>query len=268
MSTLIWLDGHFVETDSPLIPYNDSGFLRGLGVFDTMLARDGAPVKAEQHFARLVHDCKTCLLHDPQIDFEWFGDTVEMLLARTGLTHDAARIRTQITAGATEDIFGTPEQPLIMMTAARAAIPETPAPVYAHIIDETPRIADCIFENSKRLDYTRSYIAKNKAIALGGNEAILTNTEGNIACATTSNLFISENGTFVTPPLSDGVLNGITRKTVIRDHGAKEESISEERLLAADAVFLTNSILGIRPVHTIGEQAFKPSLIPDGLAAE
>jgi branched-subunit amino acid aminotransferase/4-amino-4-deoxychorismate lyase len=81
------------------------------------------------------------------------------------------------------------------------------------------------------------------------DEAILTNTNGDIACAATSNVFIVEKGRWITPPLSDGVLAGITRANILAEKlAALEESISPERLRAADEVYLCNSFTGLRKV--------------------
>ncbi len=266
MSNIIWLNGEFVGTGRPLISHEDGGFMRGLSVFDTMLGANGQPANAQEHFQRLVHDCKTVLLHEPDIGLDWFISTAEELLKKTGLTGGHARIRTQITTGVTAEMMGKPESPMIIMSAVATEIPDTPAPVHAWIVKDYPRIANCIFENCKRQDYTRSYYAKHKAIENGANEAILTNTDGNIACAVTSSVFIVEGETLVTPPLTDGVLYGITRKLVIREHQALEESISIDRLFNADAVFMTNSILGIRPVQKVNDTVFE-NIISIDLAA-
>ena len=76
----------------------------------------------------------------------------------------------------------------------------------------------------------------------------MTNTDGNIACASTSAIFIVEGSDIITPPLEDGVLDSISRRALVRDYGAKQESISPERLKGADFIFLTNTIRGVRPV--------------------
>jgi branched-chain amino acid aminotransferase len=85
----------------------------------------------------------------------------------------------------------------------------------------------------------------------GANEALILNTEGHVVCATTSNVFILEEGRVLTPPLTDGALDGITRDFVMRNIPVKEHSLSMERLLSADGVYLTNSINGIRPVEKL-----------------
>ncbi|MEM6780960.1 MAG: aminotransferase class IV, partial [Pseudomonadota bacterium] len=105
-----------------------------------------------------------------------------------------------------------------------------------------------VLENCKKLDYTKSFCAMQDARAKGGNEPILTNTDGNVACASTSSLFIVESGNVITPKLSDGILDSLSRRELIRTYGAKEESISVERFKEADHIFLTNTIRGVRPI--------------------
>ncbi len=56
---------------------------------------------------------------------------------------------------------------------------------------------------------------------------------------------MEENGILITPPLSEGVLAGVTRKNLIKDRQVKEEAISIERLKQADKVYLSNSFFGL-----------------------
>ncbi len=253
---VIWLDGRFQPASGALVPHDDAGYLRGLGVFDTMKGANGQAVNAKEHLERLQNHCRMVLLHDPALDIDALAATAQRLLVKNGLTEGYARIRTQITAGRVTEMFGKPQNPIIMMMAVRADIPPTPQPVSLQIIADAPRIARCRYENCKRLDYTRSYLAKHLAVQAGADDALITNTDGNMACATTSNLFIVEGGKLVTPPLTDGVLDGITRRSMIATYHASEESISETRLMKAEGVLLTNSILGLRPVKSINGTAF------------
>ena len=260
MSEIIWLNGQYLDANKALIPHSDAGFQRGLGVFDTMLGIDGEPINPQPHFKRLTDNCKTCLLTDFPYDLDWFCTTASRLLDKMGLREGHARIRTQITTGTPKEMFALPDKPLIMMSAIAAHVPEEITPLKVCIVEEYPRIAHCAFENCKRIDYTRSYFAKQKAIAEGFDDAIITNTEGNVACATTSNLFILEGNKLITPPLVDGVLDGITRKTLISEGNVKEQSISKTRLLSADAIFFTNSILGIRPIMQVNQSGFNTDI--------
>jgi branched-subunit amino acid aminotransferase/4-amino-4-deoxychorismate lyase len=168
------------------------------------------------------------------------------LLAKNKLTHGNARIRTTVTGGISDRPLGLGEIPTIVIAAAASGAAGNLPPLTCAVISSHPRVAGDVLENCKRSDYTRSFAARRKAQELGAEEAILTNTKGDIACGATSNIFIEEKGVLVTPPLSEGVLAGITRAKVIKIRGAREEPISERRLRDADAVYLTNSFFGMR----------------------
>lgn len=256
MITTLWLNGTFVKKDKPLIHHDDSGFLRGAGVFDSMLAVNGVPVNAQEHYLRLIHDCETVLRITPDLSFEQFHDTAQALLRENGIDKDHyARIRTQVTGGILKEFLGKPDAPTISMSCSRTRTPDNQEKIKAWIVSDYPKIAGCVLENCKKLDYTKSYCAMQDARAHGCNEPILTNTDGNIACASTSSLFIVEGKDVITPKLSDGILDSLSRRELIRTYGAKEESISVERFKAADHIFLTNTIRGVRPVIELNGDA-------------
>lgn len=249
MITKVWLNGKFIDKHKPAIMHDDSGMLRAAGVFDSMLAVNGKIVAAEEHYRRVAHDCETVLRIPFPVTFEQFVKTAEELLRRNGIDKDHyARIRTQITGGVLKEFLGKPTDPTISFSCSRTRTPDNQEQIKAWVISDYPRIAGCVLENCKKLDYTRNYCAMQDARAKGGNDALLTNTDGNIACASASAVFIVESGQIVAPPLSDGILDSISRRRLIRDYGAKQESISPERLAAADEIFLCNTIRGIRPV--------------------
>ena len=233
-----------------MISDNDTGLTNGLGVLDTLLVKGGVALDRELHFTRLRHDCKT-VLRVPCPEFE---DQVDAALKNSSGTE---RLRIVITGGVVDKPLTMPTTPQVIISLTPVTIQTTA--VRCKIISAYPRIAGMALENCKRTDYTRAFAARQDALSAGYDDAILTNTNGNIACATTSNIFIEENGVLMTPPLAEGVLAGITRSKLISS-GAREEIISIERLLKADAVYLTNSITGQRPVHKVGESAYSIAL--------
>ena len=248
---IFWLNGAFLPEEDALISPEDSGFTTGIGVFDSQLAVDGKLVYGEEHFARLMHDSEIVIQKKPDTDINAFIRTAEKLLQKNNLVAGRARVRSTITGGIPEHILGPAQKLTVLMCVGPAPDTGTLPPVKACIIADYPCIAGCALENCKRLDYTRSYAARRMAEKQGAQEAILTNTDGNIACGATSNIFIEENGTLITPPLSDGVLAGVTRRKIIEERGAREESISVERLKKADKTFLTNSLTGLREISKI-----------------
>jgi len=111
----------------------------------------------------------------------------------------------------------------------------------------------------KTLGYLENMLAHAEAVAAGSDEAILLNDEGYVAECSASNIFIVEAGSVVTPPIEAGVLPGITRGVVIElaiKLGIKleQEAVSVERLLSAEEVFITNSVIEIMPIAAVGER--------------
>lgn len=246
--SIIYLNGDFVEDNAPLISHKDCGFTTGIGIFDSMLGHDGALIHGKEHYERIVYDTKTVIGLNLPLSFEKFEETCLTLLNQNKLSSGFVRIRTTVTGGVVNAPLATAHTPTILIDVAQASNPTKIEPAVCTIITDYPRIAECDLENCKRLDYSRSYAARRKAESLGAAEAILTNTEGNIACGATSNIFIEENGKLITPPLKDGVLAGVTRRKLIEKRDVREETISPQRLKSADKIYLTNSFIGLREV--------------------
>ncbi len=249
MNDVIYFNGAFITKPAALIAADDCGFTTGIGVFDSLLADNGVPLHAADHYERLMHDALTVTGLTPALSFEQFQDICLRLLHENDLEQGHARIRSTITGGIVAAPLTPAQTPTLLISTKHCPAPEeNAAPLTCAIIEDFPRITGCVLENCKRLDYSRSYAARRKAESLGAQEAILTNTDGNMACGATSNLFIEENGALITPPLSDGVLAGVTRKHIIAARHAREESISIARLHAAERIYLTNSFIEMRPV--------------------
>ncbi len=238
---VIFKDGFYKEEAAPQIFAPE---VTVKGVFDTMLALNGAVQDARAHFERLIRDVDSVLGY-PQTALPNFGELSQIwsaLLESNGLETDCARLRTLVIQS---------DNPSVVISAEATQNPDSLPPVKCALIRDYPRQADSKFENTKHTDYTRAFAAREAAKRKGAEEAILTNSNGTIACGAVANIFIEENGVFITPPLSDGVMAGITRAKLITERSAREESINEPRLRSADAVYLTNSLIGVRRVRSI-----------------
>ncbi len=105
-------------------------------------------------------------------------------------------------------------------------------------------------------NYANSILARTEAQKLGFDEAILLNVNGMVTEGTGENLFVVLDGAICTPPLSAGILPGITRDSIIqlgRDSGydVRERNISRGELLISDEVFLTGTAAEVTPVREI-----------------
>jgi len=112
-------------------------------------------------------------------------------------------------------------------------------------------------------NYANSIFAKLDALDSGYDEAILLNTQGFVAEGPGENVFIVKDGVLITPPLSAGALEGITRDSIIRIARDKkmnfeERNISREQLYDADEAFFTGTAAEVTPIreidgHVIGD---------------
>ncbi len=107
--------------------------------------------------------------------------------------------------------------------------------------------------------YMNSILAKLEAKQHGYAEAIMLNEAGLVCEGTGENLFIVRDGVLMPPPLSDGVLEGITRDSVLviadeLEIPAGEGSLSRSDLYVADEVFMTGSAAELTPIGAIDDR--------------
>ena len=119
--------------------------------------------------------------------------------------------------------------------------------------------------------YMNSILAKLEAKEHGYAEAIMLNEEGLVCEGTGENLFVVRDGVLSTPPLSDGLLEGITRDTVLclaedLEIPAIEESLTRCDLYVADEVFMTGSAAELTPIGAVdGREVGKPGPVTRAL---
>ncbi len=105
-------------------------------------------------------------------------------------------------------------------------------------------------------NYTNSLLSANLSRVFGFAEGIMLDADGDVAEGSAMNLFIVKDGVVCTPPLTAGILPGITRDSVIKllrflEKEVVEKNISIDELLSADSVFLTGTAAEVMPVTTI-----------------
>ncbi len=113
-------------------------------------------------------------------------------------------------------------------------------------------------------NYVNSVLAKQEAIRAGADEALMINSNGNVAEGSGENVFLVRDGALHTPMVSDAVLEGITRNSVIelaRDEGIEvvQRSMTRTELYVADEVFMTGTAAEVTPIRMIDNR-----LIADG----
>jgi branched-chain amino acid aminotransferase/4-amino-4-deoxychorismate lyase len=123
----------------------------------------------------------------------------------------------------------------------------------------------------KSLSYLDNVLARAEARAAGGDEALMLNTAGEVACAAAANVFWIRHGTVFTPALDCGVLDGIIRGETLRACARLGIPVEEVRaapaLLKGAPIFLTNSLAGVRPVASLNGVAAPASPLVARIAA-
>ncbi|CAN7193649.1 aminotransferase class IV [Phenylobacterium sp. LjRoot219] len=251
-----------------MIPPDDRGFTLGDGLFETVLARAGAFVALSAHLDRLTAGC--AVLGLPAPDRAEVERLMRQALAGAGLAADRAAVRLTLTAGSGGRGLDRPDAPVprLVATAAAAPPPTTPARLITAQVRRNDRSPAA---RLKTLSYLDNVLARAEARAAGADEAVMLNTAGALACAAAANLFWIKDGALFTPALDCGVLAGIARGEALARAAELGVAICDttagpEALAAAEAVFLTNALIGVRAVAAIDGRAYAPHGLVERLA--
>lgn len=238
------------------VPHDDRGLLLGDGLFETLLARGGVLEHWEAHLARLIAGC--AVLGLPAPDGAAALRLCQQAVEDAGLSRAAVRLT--LTAGSGGRGLDRPAQaqPRMFATANASPAPVGPAQL---VTVGVRRNEHSPVSRLKTLSYLDNVLARREA---GPAEALMLNTAGEVACAAAANIFWVEDGRLLTPALDCGVLNGIMRGVVIARARAKGITVEEVRadraaLDGATGLFLTNSLIGVRPVSMLDGRAVPES---------
>ena len=270
----VWLNGQFVEENEAGVSLRDAGLLHGAGVFTTMRSRAGNVFRLDAHLRRLRNSCEALFIPLQYKDEVLVHAAVE-LLARNQLSD--ARLRLTVTRGAVsqDPLHGTRVEPNFFLTAAQ--LDPYPEEYYRKgltviLLDEQKLNPYDIQAGHKTLDYLSRLAALREANRRQAGEALWFNVHNYLQSGSISNVFVVKDGRLCTPPTAaemreqkvagdvpysrSNVLPGITRGAVIELAGANGvaveiAAVDVNRLLDADEVFLTNSIMRIMPVCRI-----------------
>jgi branched-chain amino acid aminotransferase len=242
---LVQLDGQLLDAEQPALLASLPGVLRGEGIFETFVVHDGvaSPFLA-QHDKRLAHSARLTGF-DVQVgrlqeSFEDFQPLVQ---------NGNWRVRLTV-------LRGLDEQQHFMWTAGAEPPPRHDAVVQISDFRLDPKNPIAGAKTISRVDLQ---VARAKAQAAGAFEAIMLTTDGDLAEGTSSNLFLWLDDALHTPPLSRGILGGVTRQSVIDACLAAKIPVFERKLELEDLdtaveVYITNAVIGLVPVGKIVER--------------
>jgi branched-chain amino acid aminotransferase len=259
----IWSDGELVPWDDATVHFLSHGLQYGTGVFEGIRAYntpEGTAVfRLRDHMLRLDASARAYAIPMKWSVDEWV-EACLYLLRETGL--ESAYIRPHVFYGNGAIGINPAKNVVIAMMAA--------FPWGAYLGDDAAeRGISTMVSSWRRISHTsliptakgsggylNSVLAKQEAIAAGHDEAIMLNDAGSVSEGTGMNLFIVSGGVIYTPPVSAGILEGITRNSVIdllRGDGVevREVDIARGALYTGDEMFLTGTAAEVTPIRSV-----------------
>lgn len=251
-----------------MIPLDDRGFTLGDGLFETVLARRGELVALSAHLDRVSAGCAALGL--PRPDRAEAERLMRQALAEAGLEGERAAVRLTVTAGSGGRGLDRPQTPSLRLVASAAPAPRPEAPARL-VTAEVRRNERSPASRLKTLSYLDNVLARAEARAAGADEAVMLNTAGALACAAAANLFWIKDDVLFTPALTCGVLAGVARGEALAGAARLDVTVHEvaagpEALVSADALFLTNALIGVRRVAALDDRAYPPHGLIEKLA--
>ena len=239
----------------------DRGLLLGDGLFETMRVLGGRVLQWNRHWERLHRGAGALGLTLP-----WTAGDLQKVVGQTLAANQLreAIVRLTVTRGFSPTARGLPPPADAWPTLIIRAAPFTPYPQHLYqngmrvvVSRRTRRNERSPLSRVKSLNYLDNVIARQEAVAHGADEALLLNTQGNAACATTANIFTVRGGRLQTPAVAAGALQGTVRALVRAElapgisHVVETTQLSATDLRQADELFLTNALMGIMPVCAV-----------------
>ena len=249
----MYVNGRLVAADAARISPLDRGFTLADGVFETMVAMGARVFRLADHMERLRQGAALLLI--PLPSEARLAAAIEETLRANSLPRSIARLT--VTRGTDTGrglaVAGDGSPTLVIRVTPRAAVAASPPAGLRVVLAAARRNDTSPLSRVKSLAYTDGVLARLEARRAGADDALFLNTAERLACGTSSNLFVVRDGALLTPPVSEGVLPGVARRTVLEVAAALGIPSVERPLPLADVdaaqeAFLTNVVTGPAPV--------------------
>lgn len=264
MSKLVWLNGEITPLEQAKVSVADHAHLYGDGLFEGIRIYGRKVFKLDEHLDRLYNGLRYLGIR-MSIDQAQLKAIVLDVCKQAD--NDDGYIRLNVTRGsglgldpkALKDVAPN----VMVMCSTLSLYPPEAYQRGLDVVTTSFRVmpADCLDPQLKAIGrYVANIMAKAEANRQGAGEGLMLNTQGYVAECTGDNLFVVKNGIVRTPHPSSGILNGITRRTVIeiaRREGITvvEDTMTKVDIFDADEAFLTGTAAEVIPMITLDGQA-------------
>jgi branched-chain amino acid aminotransferase len=268
---IAWVDGKIVPAREARISVLDHGFLFGDGVFEGIRVTPAGIFRFDDHMKRLATAMRAV-----GIEVEGGMDRVREVARETtrawGAREGYLRLIVSRGVGALGlDPASCGQSAIVCIAAGAVRLPPAKEATGVDLITSSLRrpAGDVLDPRIKSLNYLNNVLAKREANLRGADDALVLNAHGLVAETSAANIFALTGDRLDTPPVTDGALEGITRRTVLEigdELGleTRERSLGRFDLFASDAVFFTGTRAGLVPVASLDgsaiEQLARPRL--------
>ncbi len=266
--SLIWLDGVRVSS----LPLPDRGLEFGDGLFETLLIHASEPLYPELHLARLSKGCTALGFPDCDTAVREQLQVVGYAIAALDWARGALRIT--LTRGAGPRGYAPPDNPtpriIISATALGEGARDMPAPA-ALMLSSVRWPTQPMLAGLKHLNRLEQVLAAREYRSAGSDEAVMLDQDGRPVSVVAGNLFLVCERRILTAPLVNCGIAG-TRRSLIMQRWApalgmvvEEVDLSMAQLETAQEIFYSNSLLGLRPVATLGQHRWSSHQVCEAL---
>lgn len=263
LNTMINCNGSIVSDDSNLLAKNRA-FLYGDAVFETLKIVNAKILFLEDHYFRLMAAMRIVRMGIPMSFTMEFLEEQILTLTKANKIEKSARAR--ITVYRNDGGYYLPKNNTVSFLIAVESLENE---TYSIIQKEycvdlytdfyvAKQLLSSIKTNNKLVNITASIYASENGL----DNCLLLNENKNVIEALQGNLFMLKGNTLITPPVSEGCLNGIMRKQILslartlENIEVVEEAISPFDLQKSDELFITNVIRGIQPITKYRKKEF------------
>lgn len=258
MPLKVWMDGKLVDKSDAKVSVYDHGLLYGDGIFEGIRIYHGRIFEPQAHLQRLFDSAKAIRLTIP-----FTADQLRSGIEETAKANNFTDcyVRLVVTRGVgylglNPNKCTTPSTFIITDTIEmypKEVYEKGMAVITASVIRNHP---NAMSSRVKSLNYLNSILAKIEAIDAGVPEAIMLNHLGNVAECTADNIFIVREGEVLTPAVTEGILEGVTRQVILKlcknlNIPCAEKTLQRHDLYIAQECFLTGTGAEVVPVTKI-----------------
>jgi len=247
----IYINGSRTDNSLPM-----RSLFYGEGLFETFRHKNNLPILIDKHLERMEIGAK--LFKVPFPKKEYIKELVEKAIFECELKDAYVKICLLSDGGSI--FYETAKKSQVLVIVKEYVSPKQSARVK---VNSFRRLSKSPLLNVKSLNYIENILARREASDSGFDESLFMNEQNEVAECSTSNIFWFKSNTLFTPSRECGLLSGTTRDLILNfipEYGINiaEDRFSLNNLIAAEFVFITNSLIGCVPVSEVEGNSINP----------